>query len=533
MRHVVDPRRRATLSALLACAASPLFPVTATMMSHTPPASPRTRDARRDRDSIKGLPHAGIAAMGVGELADAFSRKSLSPVEVSRVLLERIEAAQPLLRAYSHVDPQRTLEEARQSEARMLRGERLGMLDGVPVSFKASYGVRGWPATSGTIALADRRADQDHALVARLRALGGVTLGLTGMPDLGFCTCSISSDAGVIRNPWDLSRTTGGSSAGAGAAAAAGLGPMHFGSDGYGSVRLPAAWTGTIGFMPGSGSGLLARGIDDIQHVYAAMGRHVRWHSERGRWAGYLPMPAQHPFPERGLAPLASLAGLRVAYLPQASPDSFPPEDDVMAVIEAAVNAIAMGDGIEIERLAPLLPLGSKAASGVTVFTKARRDILADFPPERFALLDVLPRELTERAAAVSEMEFEQAQRRAHEIWDDFTLTRPLDSFDIVLTPSVRIRPFQADQRYPDGYDPYLVPHGLDDGTATVIELGIFNMLGGWSCFNLPCGLTRDGLPVGLQVAVRPSADAVALSMQATAHLQRVLGMQPATMPFD
>jgi Asp-tRNA(Asn)/Glu-tRNA(Gln) amidotransferase A subunit family amidase len=221
-----------------------------------------------------------------------------------------------------------------------------------------------------------------------------------------------------------------------------------------------------------------------------------------------------------------------MAYLAQASPDSFPPEADVMAVIEAAVASIAANGGVGIERLDPLLPVGSKAASGVTVFTKARRDIMADFPPERFALLDVLPRELTERAAAVGDAEFEQAQRRAHEIWDGFTLARPLDGFDIVLTPSVRIRPFQADQRYPDGYDPYLVPHGLDDGTATVIELGIFNMLGGWSCFNLPCGFTGDGLPVGLQVAVRPSANAVALSMQVTAHLQRMLGLQPAMMPF-
>lgn len=532
MRHDVDPRRRASLSALLACASLPLLPATAMTMSHTPPATPRTRDARRDREAIASLPHAHVAAMGVAALSQAFADKHLSPVEVARALLERINAAQPLLRAYSHLDPQRTLQQAHEAEGRMLRGERLGPLDGVPVSFKASFGVAGWPATSGTIALADKRAAQDHALVARVRALGGVCLGLTSMPDLGFCTCSISSEAGVVRNPWDLSRTTGGSSAGAGAAAAAGLGPVHLGSDGYGSVRLPAAWTGTFGFMPGSGAGLLARDVDDIARVHAAIGNDVRWHSERGRWAGYLPMPAQAPLAADGLAPLSSLSGLRVAYLPQASPDSFPPEADVMAVIEAAVETIARQDGIAIERLPVLLPVGSKAASGVSVFAKARNDILADFPPDRFALLDVLPRELTERAAAVSEVELAQARQRAHEIWDDFTLRRPLDQYDIVLTPSVRIRPFDADQRYPAGYDPFLVPHGLDDGTATVIELGIFNMLGGWSCFNLPCGSTADGLPVGLQVAVRPSAHAIALSMRATAHLQRILGRAPAPMPF-
>lgn len=495
-------------------------------------APPRSTATRHDQLGLISLPQGEIAALDACSLTTAFDSKSLSPTEVALALLKRIEASQTLLSAYSHLDPTQTLNEARRSEARMMRGQRLSPLDGVPISFKASYHAQGWPATKGSRALAGVVADKDDEMVARVRALGAVVLGLTSMPDLGYCTCSISSEVGPIRNPWDLARTTGGSSAGAGAAAAAGLGPVHFGADGYGSIRLPAAWTGTLGFLPGSGKGLLTRSVGDVALMFEQMGPHVRWHSARGRWAGYQPLPPQAPFARTDALALPSFKGLRLAYLPQASPDSFPAEASVMAVVEAAVAAIASADGIEIERLGPVLPAGSKSASAVTAFIEARNDVLRNFSSEQISQLDTLPRELTARAAAVTDEEFRRNERAARAVWDDFTSKRTLEAFDMVLTPSVRIRAFRADRYYPEGYDAFLTPHGLDDGTSAVIELGMFNLLGGWSCFSLPCGYTTEGLPVGLQVAVRPSPTTVVTSMRATAHIQQILGLGSVRVPF-
>lgn len=504
------------------------------MAAHAPSARPFRRDPSIDRKALAALPHGEIAAMDAGALTAAFTARTLSPVEVAAALLGRIEAAQPLLAAYSHVRPEETMAQARAAEARMMAGAALGPLDGVPVSYKSSFGIAGWPVTDGSLAMAAKgvTATKDSPHVARMRALGAVTLGHSGMPDLGYCTCSVSSESGSIRNPWDLSRTTGGSSSGAGAAAAAGLGPIHFGGDGYGSIRLPAAWTGTIGFMPGYGTGLIARSVADIATTFTQVGPDVRWHGDKGRWSGFQPLMPQRPFEvERALKP-RSLKGLRIAYLPEAGPDSFPADPEVMAIIEQAVARIADGGGVTIRRLDPVVPAGAKAASALSVFTRARQDILANFAPDLIPLLDSLPRTLTERAAAVGETEYRDATTRAASIWDAFTRDRPLDAFDVVLTPSVRIRPFRADSHYPDGYDPFLVPHGLDDGTSTVIELGLFNMLGGWSCFSIPCGLTSDGLPVGLQLCTRPSPTTIADSFGTVAQVQALLGNGNIALPF-
>jgi aspartyl-tRNA(Asn)/glutamyl-tRNA(Gln) amidotransferase subunit A len=187
-------------------------------------------------------------------LIERYRAGDLSPVETTRVLLDRLDRLQPRLNAFCVVDRAGALAAARQSEERWRRGEPVGPLDGVPVTVKDLMPMRGFPTLRGSH-LVDRDQDwsEDAPAVARLREAGAVILGKTTTPEFGWKALGDSPLTGVTRNPWDLSRTSGGSSAGAAAAAAAGIAPLHLGSDGAGSIRTPSAFCGIFGLKPSFG----------------------------------------------------------------------------------------------------------------------------------------------------------------------------------------------------------------------------------------------------------------------------------------
>src|SRR5215472_5450087 len=173
-------------------------------------------------------------------LLDRYRRRALSPVEVTRLLLDRLDALQPKLNAFCVVDRGGALTTARESERRWQRGEPAGRLDGVPVTIKDLMLMRGFPTLRGSCLVdPDQEWSEDAPAVARLREAGAVILGKTTTPEFGWKALGDSPLTGITRNPWDLSRTPGGSSAGAAAACAAGIAPLHVGSDGAGSIRIP------------------------------------------------------------------------------------------------------------------------------------------------------------------------------------------------------------------------------------------------------------------------------------------------------
>jgi Asp-tRNA(Asn)/Glu-tRNA(Gln) amidotransferase A subunit family amidase len=186
------------------------------------------------------------------ELLAAFTAQKLSPVEVMRAVIERVEAWEPKLNALYAFDPETALAEAAQSEARWRRGEALP-LDGVPTTVKENIATKGTPVPLGTAARPLDPAPQDAPPAARLREAGAIIFAKTTMPDYGMLSSGLSSFHPLARNPWDLSKNPGGSSAGAGAAAAAGYGPLHIGTDIGGSIRLPAGWCGVFGLKPSLG----------------------------------------------------------------------------------------------------------------------------------------------------------------------------------------------------------------------------------------------------------------------------------------
>ena len=179
------------------------------------------------------------------QLLAAFARKELSPVEVMRAVLERVEAFEPQVHATYLFAPERALKEARESEARWLKGEPLGALDGVPRPSRTISQPGANPTPVGTAASDMSPQPADAPPAARLREAGAIIFAKTTMPDYGMLSSGLSSFHPLARNPWNLDRNPGGSSAGAGAAAAAVYGPLHLGTDIGGSVRLPAGWCGS------------------------------------------------------------------------------------------------------------------------------------------------------------------------------------------------------------------------------------------------------------------------------------------------
>lgn len=192
-----------------------------------------------------------IAWMTAAELLARYRGRSLSPVEAVDALLARIDRMQPEFNAFVHLDPERTRAQARESEARWADGAPKGRLDGVPVSVKDLVLAAGWPTLRGSRAVDPAGPWTDDApAVARLREHGAVLLGKTATPEFGHKGVTHSELCGVTRNPWDREKTPGGSSGGAGAALAAGLGPLAIGTDGGGSIRIPAAFCGVFGIKP-------------------------------------------------------------------------------------------------------------------------------------------------------------------------------------------------------------------------------------------------------------------------------------------
>ena len=193
-----------------------------------------------------------LCRMDARTLAEGFAQRAFSPVEVARAALARCEVVQARWNAFVLIAADAALAAARASEARWLRGEPLGPLDGVPTTIKDIVWVRGWPARYGSRTTPAQPAE-DAPAVALLRAAGSVLLGLTTTPEFGWKALTDGPLSGITRNPWDGALTPGGSSGGAAVAAACGAGVLHLGTDGGGSIRVPAAFTGTVGHKPSFG----------------------------------------------------------------------------------------------------------------------------------------------------------------------------------------------------------------------------------------------------------------------------------------
>src|SRR5437870_11950253 len=211
-----------------------------------------------------------IAYLPATRLLDLYRAKDLSPVDVIRETLARLERYEGALNAFVLYDPVSALKSARESEARWQKGEPRGLLDGVPVAIKDTQLTRGWPRLLGSKTIdPNQKWDEDAPSTARLRAAGAVFFGKTTTPEFGWKPVTDSPLTGITRNPWDLERTPGGSSGGSAAAVLAGISPLAVGTDAGGSIRIPAAFCGIVGLKPTFGRVAVypPSAFGDVAHV--------------------------------------------------------------------------------------------------------------------------------------------------------------------------------------------------------------------------------------------------------------------------
>src|SRR4051812_1730808 len=194
-----------------------------------------------------------IQSLTAADLLRLYRKRELSPVDVTRDQLDRIERYQAALNAFIIIDREGALNAAKDSEARWQRAEPIGLVDGIGATVKDNVWLKGFPSRRGSLTTLDTLIKDDAPAVARLREAGAIILGKTTLPEFGWIGVTHSPLTGITRNPWKLDRTPGGSSGGAAAAALLNLGHLHIGTDGAGSIRIPAAFTGVFGHKPSYG----------------------------------------------------------------------------------------------------------------------------------------------------------------------------------------------------------------------------------------------------------------------------------------
>jgi aspartyl-tRNA(Asn)/glutamyl-tRNA(Gln) amidotransferase subunit A len=448
-------------------------------------------------------------------LVHAFRHGELSPVEVTRDVLAHIARWEPHLQATWALNAESALEAARASEARWLRQQPAGALDGVPATLKENIATRGLALPLGTAATELTPAVEDAPPAARLREDGAVLLCKTTMPDYGMLSSGLSSFHAqwgkLTRNPWDLSKNPGGSSAGAAAAAAAGYGPMHVGTDIGGSIRLPAAWCGVVGFKPSAGrvpikppylgrvAGPITRSVADAALLMATLSR------PDVRDATSLPYTPQDwndldRDPADGCAAAhRPAAGRRLG--PAAGPGNR------AAVERAAAWAAAAG-----AQIAPLAPFTTREmADGINLFWRTRSwlDISA-LPPQRQALVLPFIRDWVAAAAGFSAAQLFHGYSQFAALRD--AAVAACEPFDFVLSPVAPGVAFAAEWAMPTN-DPlramehigFTLPYNMSEQPA----------------ISVPIAHNSAGLPIGLQIIGHRHDDVGVLRMARAFELLR------------
>jgi aspartyl-tRNA(Asn)/glutamyl-tRNA(Gln) amidotransferase subunit A len=438
------------------------------------------------------------------ELLQLYRERKASPVEATRAVLARIDALNPRLNAYCLVAHEAALQAAAASEARWAKGTPVGPLDGVPVSIKDLILTRGWPTLRGSRTVDPKQAwDVDAPATARLREAGAVLLGKTTTPEFGCKGETNSPLTGITRNPWNTDKTPGGSSGGTAAAVAAGLGPLSGGTDGAGSVRIPAAFCGTFGLKPSFGR-IPAYPLSPFGSV-AHLGPHTMSVRDAALMLNVLKQPDARDWTSLPYDPSDMLdglelgvRGLRVAYSPALGYAQGVVDPEVAAAVATAVRELE-GLGALVEPIDPGIDDSLDICTGLwfvgawsvwnTLDAQQQAVTDPDFRGEallgaEFSALDV--QKLTLQRGALGSHMRQFMQRH-----------------DLLVTPTVAIPAFDA---RPAG-QMAMTPKGMLGWTPFSYP---FNLTQQPAC-TIPCGLTQAGLPIGLQFVGPMFGDALVL----------------------
>jgi Asp-tRNA(Asn)/Glu-tRNA(Gln) amidotransferase A subunit family amidase len=437
----------------------------------------------------------------------------LSAAGVAEEALERIAARDPAVNAFTCVLADEALEAARAVDRTVADGTDPGPLAGVPVSIKDVVWMRGAPATNGSRAHRHFVPGEDAVVVERLRAAGAILVGKTANPELCFAGATDSALHGLTRNPWDLERTPGGSSGGAGASVALGMTPLAIGSDGGGSIRIPASFCGIAGHKPSFGlvpstpafpgwpslsvKGPLARTVRDLALCLSVV-------------AGFHPSDAasvRRPAPDvLAAVRKPDVSGLRLAF--SADMGFAPLEPGVRRCFETAIAALAAG-GWQLDEAHPGTDDPTAIWNGIAMPEghASHRALLEEHAHE----LEPRTAEILRAGAVAAHDDLDALAERAAFTarWLAF-----FERYDALLVPTMQLTAFPVGTPSPSRIGDHEVDTFLDDWCAFCLPVN----LTGLPAASIPCGLDDAGLPVGLQVVGRGFEDDVVLRVAAAAE---------------
>ena len=462
------------------------------------------------RDELALLPSRDLLAL--------YRRRAASPMEACEAALGRIARVNPALNAFQHVDEPGARAAARRSEARWTAGEPLGLLDGVPATVKDDLPVAGWPSRSGSQTInPGRDGHEDAPGVARLRENGAILLGTTTMSEFAWKVTTDSPLFGVTRNPHDLSRTPGGSSGGAAAATAAGMGTLALATDGDGSIRVPAARCGLVGFKPTYGVvpdhppsrfgtrshvGPIGRTVADVALMVEAIGQ-----PDARDWYG-LP-PRDQDFRRE---PSRDLHGMRVAFSPDLGSGRAVHPEIADRVARAVLRLGERGAAVDAVDFDPILHRLGAAACAV-LHSAMWADLLRRVPMEHQALMDPALVAAGRQGQGIGLSEYLQAEQDCRLF--GVGLNGFFTSWDLLVCPTIHTLPELVGAPPPE---PWLTM--------------LFNAARN-PAISVPCGTDANGVPVGVQIVGPLYRDACVL--RAAAALETLIGVaaRPPDLPAE
>jgi aspartyl-tRNA(Asn)/glutamyl-tRNA(Gln) amidotransferase subunit A len=429
------------------------------------------------------------------KLAAMIRAKAISPVEYLTALLGRIEAVEPKVNAFAYLAADQAMAAAKKAEAAVMAGDSLGPLHGLPVTIKDLAITSDMPTEMGTLIYKGNQPKEEAPMVTRLKDAGAYVLGKTTTSEFGWTGVSHSPLTGITHNPWKHGYNAGASSAGAGAASAAGYGPLHQGSDGAGSVRMPSHFCGIFGLKPSFGRvpnypvstgdltshiGPMTRTVADAAMMLEVMaGPHPLDYSSLEAW------PAPY-----GSRLAEGIKGKKIAYSPDLGLARVDPE--VAALVKAAAGRFAELGAVVEEVPTPWAAPGPEL---VRFFWPAHLARLIQYLEKWESRMDPGLVACIKEARTISVEDYQLARERKMAYIAG--IHRWFEDWDLLLTPSVSVAAFPAELLQP----PHWPQHDWDWVSWAEFSYP-FNM--SWNpAASVPCGFTPAGLPVGIQVVGR------------------------------
>ncbi|NYF97919.1 amidase [Janibacter cremeus] len=441
-------------------------------------------------------------------MRDAVRAKEVSARELLELHLDRIEQTNPRVNAIVSADPERARAAAAQADEQLARGEDVGPLHGLPFAVKDTHEVGGWLSTSGSPVRADHVPERDELLVERVRAAGAITVGKTNTPEFASGSHTFNPLFGTTYNPYDLSRSAGGSSGGSAAALASGMVPLADGSDMGGSLRNPASFCNVVGMRPSfqrvpqwpnpnhweaiSVQGPLARSVDDLALLLSVMAGPT----ER------VPISQQAPGEVFDVIDPIDLGDLRIAMSIDLG-GAFEVDADVAAIVRAQGEALEQA-GARVAETAPDLREAEDTFRTLRAwhFQASYGQLLAEHPGKfKESLADNI-----RAGEALTGADIARGYRQRSTLAERMRLF--FQEYDALVLPVSQVPPFPADQEYPADINGQVQETYLD-----WMRSAFLITVTGCPAMSVPAGFTAQGWPVGLQIVTSANSERRLLSI--------------------